>query len=72
MNFKTMAELDVPTGRRGKHKEIVSHILSDLDQRKPGSAISLRLKELPESEGEGPLSAEPCNTEGRTQCSDRE
>jgi hypothetical protein len=49
MNFKTMAERDVPKGRRGKHREIISQILSDLDQTKPGSAIKLPLKELAES-----------------------
>ena len=49
MNFKTMAQLDVPKGRDGKHKEIVTQILSDLDQMKAGSAIKIPLKELAES-----------------------
>jgi DNA helicase TIP49 (TBP-interacting protein) len=49
MNFKTMAQIDVPKGREGKHKEVVTQILSDLDQMKAGSAIKIPLKELTES-----------------------
>lgn len=49
MNFKTMAQLDVPKGREGKHKEIVTKILSDLDQMNAGAAIKIPLKELEES-----------------------
>ena len=30
MNFKGMAQADVPHGRNGKHKAIVTRILSDL------------------------------------------
>ena len=32
MNFGTMSQGDVPQGRNGKHKEIVTKLLSDLDQ----------------------------------------
>ena len=32
MNFKAMAQADVPQGRNGKHKDIVTKILSDLAQ----------------------------------------
>jgi hypothetical protein len=49
MNFKTMAQLDVPQGRNGKHKEIVSSILSDLDQLQEGAALKVPLAELAES-----------------------
>jgi DNA helicase TIP49 (TBP-interacting protein) len=49
MNFKTMAQIDVPKGREGKHKEVVTQILSDLDQMKAGIAIKIPLKELAES-----------------------
>jgi hypothetical protein len=38
MNFKTMAQLDVPQGRNGKHKQVVTKILSDLDQLPAGIA----------------------------------
>ena len=46
MNFKTMAQGDVPQGRNGKHKEIVSKILSDLDQLRPGAALKIPLADL--------------------------
>ena len=49
MNFKTMAQLDVPQGRNGKHKGIVTKILSDLDQVQKGNAIKVPLAQLAES-----------------------
>ena len=49
MNFKTMLQVEVPQGRHGKHQEIVSQILSDLDQMKDANAIKVPLKELAES-----------------------
>lgn len=49
MNFRTMAQSDVPQGRNGKHKEIVSKILSDLGQVEEGVAIKVPLADLAES-----------------------
>jgi hypothetical protein len=49
MNFETMAQTDVPQGRNGKHKQIVTQILSDLDQLPAGVAIKVPLGELEES-----------------------
>jgi hypothetical protein len=49
MNFKTMAQPDVPQGRNGKHKRIVTKILSDLDQLPAGIAVKVPLAELAES-----------------------
>lgn len=49
MNFKTMPQTDVPQGRNGKHKEIVTQILSDLDQLPAGVALKVPLAELKES-----------------------
>jgi DNA helicase TIP49 (TBP-interacting protein) len=49
MNFKTLAQLDVPQGRNGKHKQIVTKILSDLDQVPEGTALKVPLAELAES-----------------------
>jgi len=46
MHFKSMAQIDVPQGRRGKHKEIVTLILKDLDQLPAGSALKVPLSEL--------------------------
>jgi DNA helicase TIP49 (TBP-interacting protein) len=45
-HFKTMAQVDVPQGRSGKHKQIVSTILKDLDQLAAGSALKVPLAEL--------------------------
>ncbi len=49
MNFKTMAQVDVPQGRNGKHKQIVSQILSDLDRVEDGVALKVPLAALAES-----------------------
>jgi hypothetical protein len=45
-HFKTMVQADVPQGRNGKHKQIVTIILRDLDSLKAGSAIKVPLAEL--------------------------
>ena len=49
MHFKTMMQLDVPQGRNGKHKLIVTTILKDLDRLKAGAAIKVPLADLAES-----------------------
>ena len=49
MNFKTVAVPEVPQGRNGKHKQIVSRILSDLDQVDHGIAIKVPLADLADS-----------------------
>ena len=49
MNFKSMSQAEVPQGRNGKHKTIVTKILSDLDQIKPGIALKVPLAQLAES-----------------------
>ena len=46
MNFKGMAQADVPQGRHGKHKAIVTRILSDLDQVQKGIALKVPLAQL--------------------------
>jgi hypothetical protein len=46
MHFKTMVQADIPQGRNGKHKLIVSTILSDLDQLKDGAALKIPLADL--------------------------
>jgi hypothetical protein len=48
MHFKSMAQIDVPQGRNGKHKEIVTIILKDLEQLPEGSALKVPLSELAE------------------------
>jgi hypothetical protein len=49
MNFASMSQKNVPQGRNGKHKEIVTRILSDLDRLAPGIAIKVPLEDLSES-----------------------
>ena len=49
MHFKTMIQSEIPQGRNGKHKRIVTTILKDLDELKAGSALKIPLAELAES-----------------------
>jgi hypothetical protein len=49
MHFKTMVQSDVPQGREGKHKLIVTTILKDLDRIEAGSALKVPLSELVQS-----------------------
>ena len=48
-HFPTMLQADVPQGRKGKHRTIVSEIISDLDRLENGSALKIDLKELDDS-----------------------
>jgi hypothetical protein len=49
MNFKGIPQSDVPQGRNGKHKGIVTRILSDLDQIDKGVALKVPLAQLSDS-----------------------
>jgi hypothetical protein len=49
MHFKTMVQAEVPQGRNGKHKQIITAILKDLDSLKSGAALKVPLGELAES-----------------------
>ena len=49
MNFKSMPQGDVPQGRNGKHKQIVTKILSDLDQVRKGVALKVPLAQMTDS-----------------------
>jgi len=49
MHFKTMVQSDVPQGRNGKHKLIITTILNDLDALKSGSALKVPLAGLVET-----------------------
>jgi len=48
-HFKTMAQASIPQGRKGKHQQIVSIILKDLDKLQDGFAIRVPLAVLVES-----------------------
>jgi hypothetical protein len=45
-HFKTVVQSDVPQGRNGKHKLIVTTILNDLDGLESSSALKVPLAEL--------------------------
>jgi hypothetical protein len=45
-HFKTMAMVDVPRSRNGKHKQIVTAILRDLDNLGAGAAFKVPLADL--------------------------
>jgi len=41
--------VDVPKGRDGKHKKIITLLLEDIAQLKSGSALKIPLAELPDT-----------------------
>ncbi len=49
MKFESVLQVNVPKGRDGKHKEIVTQLLSDIAMLKPGSALKIPLSELPDT-----------------------
>jgi hypothetical protein len=49
MNFKSILQKDIPKGRDGKHKKIVSELLDDLERLAHGSALKIPLSDLPDS-----------------------
>jgi hypothetical protein len=49
MNFESILQLDVPKGRDGKHKRIVTKLLSDIEHLVTGSALKIPLSALPDS-----------------------
>ena len=49
MKFQSILQVDVPKGRDGKHKEIISQLLNDIAQLDEGSALKIPISELPDS-----------------------
>ena len=49
MRFSSVSQADVPKGRDGKHKQIITQLLSDIAQLDLGSALKIPLDELPDS-----------------------
>lgn len=49
MKWESILQVDVPKGRDGKHKKIISQLLSDIAQLNDGSALKIPLSELPDS-----------------------
>ena len=48
-SFESVLQIDVPISREGKHKRIVTRLLADIDQLKPGTALKIPLAALPDS-----------------------
>ena len=49
MKFESIRQLDVPKGRDGKHKQIVTQLLSDIEQLVEGMALKIPLSALPDT-----------------------
>jgi hypothetical protein len=49
MRFQSIQQSDVPKGRDGKHKSIVTQLLSDISQLKDGDALKVPLEALPDT-----------------------
>lgn len=48
-SFQAVLQHDVPKGRDGKHKRIVTRLLADIDRLKPKTALKVPLSALPDS-----------------------
>jgi hypothetical protein len=49
LKFQSILQLDVPKGRDGKHKQIVTRLLRDIDQLVAGTALKIPLSALPDT-----------------------
>lgn len=49
MKFQSILQVDVPKGRDGKHKLIISQLLNDIAQLSEGSALKIPLSQLPDT-----------------------
>lgn len=47
--FNTTDRANIPTGRNGKHKSIVTAILKDLEELDGGQSLKIPLSELPDN-----------------------
>ena len=46
--YTSIAQADLPTGRKGKHNSIVHELLDELDKLGPGNALKVALDDLPD------------------------
>jgi hypothetical protein len=49
LSFESIRQNEVPKGRDGKHKRIVSQLLNDIDRLERGTALKVPLAALPDS-----------------------
>jgi hypothetical protein len=48
-SFESIQQIEVPKGRDGKHKRIVTRLLEDIDNLKPETALKVPLSALPDT-----------------------
>jgi hypothetical protein len=49
MKFESVLQTNVPKGRDGKHKAIITQLLSDIARLASGSALKIPLNQLPDT-----------------------
>jgi hypothetical protein len=49
IEYESIDQSDVPKGRDGKHKKIISQLLNDLEHLESGRALKIPLEALPDS-----------------------
>jgi hypothetical protein len=47
--FESVLQVDVPKGRDGKHKSIITRLLGDIAQLGEGAALKIPLSQLPDT-----------------------
>ena len=59
MIFESVLQVDVPKGRDGKHKEIITQLLSGIAQLDLGAALKVAFVSASGHEGEHSICSEP-------------
>jgi hypothetical protein len=49
MKYQSIKQVDVPKGRDGKHKKIITQLMSDIEQLEEDRALRIPLTALPDS-----------------------
>jgi TusA-related sulfurtransferase len=49
MSFQSVLQHDVPKGRDGKHKRVVTQLLSEISRLQKGTALKVLLEALPDT-----------------------
>jgi hypothetical protein len=47
--FQSILQADVPKGRDGKHKQIITQLLEGIEQLRDGAALKIPVAELPDT-----------------------
>jgi hypothetical protein len=48
-NFESVLQIDVPKGRDGKHKSIITRLMGDIANLSAGAALKIPLSQLPDT-----------------------